>query len=535
MKEMMGLLLIVISTSLMMACSEQQITPTKKIENVKPVDLVSVIITSPSLQNNILPLKTDRELLIALPPSYHEQPNKTYPVVYLLHGLGANAYGWFSQLASEPNVSKALATLYSQQQINDMIVVVPDSFTEHAKGGWYTNSTTGGKWEDYIIKDVLPYVEANYRTNQQRGIAGSSMGGYGALKFAFNYPELFSGVYAMSPALVGESWLGLMNSEAQLTRINQGLAKPKDKWMSNEVINYSTALAFAPNNTAPLYAQVPFTAQTVSQIRANSISAMLDQLPSSQLDKIKTQVSAIKLDAGNKDWAINADLSELAYQLEQKGITAHYSEYSGGHSDRLNLLIEQEVFQFFSQHFANTLPAQLPASLTSLSGSLDFKPSIVELPAFTVTGIEASGYEGSKALAELWPRLNSSGIDPSSCNNKAGIGLNTIDLSAYNFTRTNHVSYLVGCELMADTSFPPSLAEESVVRDIPTNTYAVFEFKGLMEQGYSEFWLSIMQDWFPNSGYDHIGGYFFEFFGPDFAPNSDDSVLHIYFPIKKRE
>lgn len=534
MKTIIGIMALAISAGLFSGCSEQVIAKEMAAKPSKQQDLVSVTITSPSLQQNVLPLKAERELLIALPPSYHQDPDKTYPVVYLLHGLGANAYGWFSQLEAEPNVTKALQSLYAQQQINEMIVVVPDSYTEHAKGGWYTNSATGGKWEDYIIKDVIPYIEANYRTNQQRGIAGGSMGGYGALKFAINYPELFSGVYAMSPALVGENWLSFMSSEGQLASINRGLAMPKDQWTWNEIINYSAALAFAPSDHGPLYAQVPFTEQTVSQIRANSISVMLDQLPANQLDKLKTQVSAIKLDAGNKDWAINADISELANQLAQMGIKAFYSEYPGGHSDRLNLLIEQEVFQFFSQHFANTLPAQLPASLAALSGSLDFKPSIVELPAFTVTGIEASGYEGSPQLAELWPRVNESGIDPNSCNNKAGIGVNTLDLNAYNFTRTNQINYLTGCELVAGARFPASLSDQTVTRDIPTNTYAVFEFKGVMEQRYHEFWLSIMQDWFPNSGYDHAGDYFFEYYGPEFALNQAHSVMKIYFPVKKK-
>ncbi|MCE2594385.1 effector binding domain-containing protein [Motilimonas cestriensis] len=523
-----------LSTMITMACALLVSGCFAEKEVPKQPTVETVTITSPSLQNNVLPIKAQRELIISLPPSYHSDSSKTYPVVYLLHGLGANAYGWFSNIGGEPNVTNALKTLYAQQQINEMIIVVPDSFTEHAKGGWYSNSTSGGSWEDYILKDVIPYVEANYRTNQQRGIAGSSMGGYGALNFAINYPELFSGVYAMSPALVGEHWLSNMKTDAQLADINAGLSKPKDQWSWWETINYSVALAFAPSNTAPLYAEVPFTQQTVERISAHSIMTALNQLSANQLENIKEKVTAIKLDVGNKDIAIRGDLRVLSSELEQKGINAFYSEYPGGHADRLNLLIEQEVFQFFSQHFANALPAEPPASLAAMSNSLAPKPQIVELDAFTLTGIAASGYEGNQQLTELWPRVNNSGIDISTCNNKAGIGLSTQDLSVYNFTKSNQLEYMVGCELLQGASFPASLASETVSREIPKNTYAVFEFKGVMDNRYTEFWQAIMLDWFPSSGYDHTGGYFFEYYGPESAANSDESVMKLYFPIKKK-
>ncbi len=120
-----------------------------------------VLIHSPALENNIIKINAERELIIVLPPSYASQANKKYPVVYLLHGLGATAENWFSDIAGEPNIEHSLEKLYQQNIISEMIVVVPNSYNEFALGGWYSNSTSGGRWEDYIIKDVIPYIDKN--------------------------------------------------------------------------------------------------------------------------------------------------------------------------------------------------------------------------------------------------------------------------------------------------------------------------------------------------------------------------------------
>ncbi|MCP4321914.1 MAG: esterase family protein, partial [Alteromonadales bacterium] len=145
-------------------------------------------------------------MIVVLPPSYHTEPNKQYPVVYLLHGLGAKAEGWFSTVEGEPNIEVALQRLYNEQQISEMIVVVPNSYNEFALGGWYSNSASGGNWEDYIIKDVIPYIDKNYRTDtEQRGLAGGSMGGYGAFRLAMKHPKMFEAIYALSAAFADSS------------------------------------------------------------------------------------------------------------------------------------------------------------------------------------------------------------------------------------------------------------------------------------------------------------------------------------------
>ena len=77
-------------------------------------------------------------------------------------------------------------------------------------GSFYTNSPATGNWENFVVKDVVTYIDSRYRTilrPKARGIAGHSMGGYGALSLAMRYPDLFGCAYAMSPGLFAENGL----------------------------------------------------------------------------------------------------------------------------------------------------------------------------------------------------------------------------------------------------------------------------------------------------------------------------------------
>jgi putative tributyrin esterase len=117
---------------------------------------------------------------VLLPTSY-DRGNKRYPVLYLLHGL----YGDYTNWTANSAIRQYAAAL-------DVITAMPD-----ANDSWYTNSATDPqqKYEDYLIKDFLTEIETRYRTTATRDtrfIAGLSMGGYGAIKFALKYPQLFA-------------------------------------------------------------------------------------------------------------------------------------------------------------------------------------------------------------------------------------------------------------------------------------------------------------------------------------------------------
>lgn len=124
---------------------------------------------------------------------------ENYPVLYFLHGLGQSEKSLF-----DTGGWTLIDDLHQELAIGDFLIVAPEG-----KSSFYINSSDGRvRYSDFFIREFMPYIEGKYRTRRQReyrGITGVSMGGYGALRFAFAYPELFGSVSAQSPALIAEA------------------------------------------------------------------------------------------------------------------------------------------------------------------------------------------------------------------------------------------------------------------------------------------------------------------------------------------
>jgi S-formylglutathione hydrolase FrmB len=133
-----------------------------------------------------------------LPESFDKDKTRQYPVLYYLHGLGDNEQsllnfgGW-----------DVVSELRSQGKVGDFIILAPA-----AGHTFYINSENGKvRYEDFFMKEFLPQMEKKYRaerTRATRGITGVSMGGYGALRLAFKYPDEFAAVSAQMPALIAD-------------------------------------------------------------------------------------------------------------------------------------------------------------------------------------------------------------------------------------------------------------------------------------------------------------------------------------------
>ncbi len=124
-------------------------------------------------------LARDMKYRVILPADYPTS-SRRYPVLYLLHGLTGHYQDWESRTHLDEDVANL-----------PLIVAMPEG-----DDSWYANSASQPqeKWEDYIVKDFIAEIDSRYRTiqaRQGRAIAGLSMGGYGALKFAMKYPAMF--------------------------------------------------------------------------------------------------------------------------------------------------------------------------------------------------------------------------------------------------------------------------------------------------------------------------------------------------------
>jgi S-formylglutathione hydrolase FrmB len=136
---------------------------------------------------------------VMLPASYETDSNKRYPVLYFLHGLGEN-----EQTLIRSGGWGLIQDLQHDNKVGEFVMAAPEG-----RSSFFIDSADGhDRYSDFFIAEFIPYIETHYRVLRERrlrGVTGLSMGGYGALRFAFAYPELFGSVSAQSPALITES------------------------------------------------------------------------------------------------------------------------------------------------------------------------------------------------------------------------------------------------------------------------------------------------------------------------------------------
>ena len=133
---------------------------------------------------------------VVLPPSYDGDKARKFPVLYFFHGLGDN-----EQMFVHGGAFNLVQDLWERKQIGEFLIVTPE-----AGATFYINSQSGKvRYEDFLVQEFFPGIEARYRISagrSNRGVSGVSMGGYGALHMAFRHPQLFAAVSAQSPALM---------------------------------------------------------------------------------------------------------------------------------------------------------------------------------------------------------------------------------------------------------------------------------------------------------------------------------------------
>lgn len=148
-------------------------------------------------------LKRAERYCVYLPSGYDasakQNPPQRYPILYFLHGLGDNEQTLFNS-----GGWTLLDDLRKQNKIGDFLIVAPEG-----RRSFYVNSADGTvRFSDFFLQEFMPMIEKKYRIRtgrSGRAISGISMGGYGALRFAFAHPEIFSAVSAQSAALITES------------------------------------------------------------------------------------------------------------------------------------------------------------------------------------------------------------------------------------------------------------------------------------------------------------------------------------------
>lgn len=196
---------------------------------------VTLTIPAPSLKDNLVEEPTEQKIYIKLPPKYYSS-KKRYPVLYYLHGFGG----------TQDEISNFLGMADQQTLDNTAFIIVGVNGKNQLGGSFWVNSPVTGNWEDFLVKDVVGYIDGKYRTiakASSRGIAGFSMGGFSAINIALKHPETFSCLYAACPGLFEKK---------------SGLQKALKDWKYDDKVKNSYGAAFAPDIKAPFpHAQLP--------------------------------------------------------------------------------------------------------------------------------------------------------------------------------------------------------------------------------------------------------------------------------------
>jgi enterochelin esterase-like enzyme len=163
--------------------------------------LVDRELHSENIAHNKIGSDPIRKLVIYLPPGYNEAPKtgfaRRYPVIYFLPTPEGSYRAVFDQEGAQAIFDRAIAT-----GVIDKFIFVSVDMNTPLGCSWYVNSPVTGNWEDFMMRELVPYIDANFRTlpiRDARGISGEFMGGYGAIRFGMKHPDAFASVYALGP------------------------------------------------------------------------------------------------------------------------------------------------------------------------------------------------------------------------------------------------------------------------------------------------------------------------------------------------
>src|SRR5919202_1798464 len=154
------------------------------------------VFDSDALKGNALNDPHQRPLWVYVPPGYDDDPEVRYPSVYMIQGLTGQLDMWRNRVAFRRNFPELVDELFASGEAPSCIVVWVDCWTSLG-GSQFLDSPGTGRYHTYLCDEVVPWVDANYRTltgAEHRGIAGKSSGGYGAMVTPMLRPDLFGGL-----------------------------------------------------------------------------------------------------------------------------------------------------------------------------------------------------------------------------------------------------------------------------------------------------------------------------------------------------
>jgi enterochelin esterase-like enzyme len=331
-----------------LGAQDQTIVP-PVVPGAKPVTVERIKVHGTALEGNLEGDAADRDVIVFLPPSYAVEKHRRYPVVYALHGYSIGAEQWTHEIHVPQTIEGAFA-----QGAGEMIVVLPDSKTMH-NGSMYSSSITTGDFERFISHDLVAYIDAHYRTiprRESRGLAGHSMGGYGATRIGMKHADIFGSLYIMSPCCLVPRPAGPPNPELEKRLESVKTEADSAKLSFFERVQLASAAAWSPDpKNPPLFLDLPVKdgapqPDVLAKWAANAPLYFIDQYSGNL-----KQYRAIAIDVGDQD-GLRADTVRLHDALDKYGIPNGFEVYSGTHTSAVADRFQNHVMPFFSKNLA---------------------------------------------------------------------------------------------------------------------------------------------------------------------------------------
>ena len=263
-------------------------------------------------------LNMDRKYSIYLPPDY-ETSNRSYPVLYLLHGSGDDQTGWVQFGEVNFIADKAI----KEGKSTSIIIVMPDANT--GRRGYFNSMRGDFRYEDFFFQELIPFIEKTYRVRaekQFRAVAGLSMGGGGTIIYALHHPEMFAAACPLSASVRTQT--------ANRNRL------PADTATRARILN--------PGNRGADTVGLS-TEQIDTYRKQHDAFYLVENMP----DNLKTQVRWY-FDVGDDD-ALSEGNALLHIAMRQKGIPHEFRIRDGNHNWQYWREALPEVLDFISQGF----------------------------------------------------------------------------------------------------------------------------------------------------------------------------------------
>ncbi len=341
--------------------------------NAKTGKLEFKTINAASLKYNLLFDSAEQKIVVYTPAGYTS--GKDYPVLYFLGGYSATPEMILASF-------KSTADHYFSRQPGKGFIIVGISGANRFNGSFYVNSTVTGRWEDYVVKDVVGYIDGNYKTVPKasaRAISGHSMGGFGAINIALRHPDVFSAVYAMSPALLEDSGLpDILGSEIkikamadEMENLSKLAAAGKESLETivthemrfhstpNDLFMFAMGTSFSPDPKQPPYFAFPYKESGCKLVANEGVynawqSGMGDALKKIEAYKNRgTRLNGIIMEYGFNDefsW-IPKGIDFYSKVMDANKIPHEVIRFDGGHSDKFNERLLTGVLPYFGSYF----------------------------------------------------------------------------------------------------------------------------------------------------------------------------------------